>query len=65
MKQKKIDLLPGILFSSDLAIGVGFILGVLTVGDILELSYRFVHFLTGAFKHKAGVRILQSVIIWI
>lgn len=49
----QIDLLPGILSGSDLVLGVGFVLGVHTVADILKVPYLFVVFypvLLGAGK---------------
>jgi len=41
---KQIDLLPKIIKDSDLVLGVGFVLGVQTVADILKIPYRFVIF---------------------
>jgi vancomycin aglycone glucosyltransferase len=40
----QIDLLPAFLKGSDLVLGVGFVLGVHTVADILKIPYRFVIF---------------------
>ncbi len=40
----QIDLLPGLLAGSDLVLGVGFVLGVHTVAEILKVPYRFVIF---------------------
>jgi len=40
----QIDLLPGLIKGSDLVLGVGFVLGVQTVADILRVPYRFVIF---------------------
>ncbi len=42
--QNQIDMLPGIIKGSDLVLGVGFVLGVRTVADILKIPYRFVIF---------------------
>jgi vancomycin aglycone glucosyltransferase len=42
--ENQIDLLPDILKGSDLVLGVGFVLGVHTVADILKVPYRFVIF---------------------
>lgn len=41
---KQINLLPEIIKGSDLVLGVGFILGVPTVADILNIPYRFIVF---------------------
>jgi vancomycin aglycone glucosyltransferase len=40
----QIDLLPGLLEGSDMVLGVGFVLGVHTVADLLKVPYRFVIF---------------------
>jgi len=40
----QIDLLPGILKDSGLLLGVGFVLGLHTVADILKIPYRFIIF---------------------
>jgi vancomycin aglycone glucosyltransferase len=42
--ENQIDLLPELLKGSDLVLGVGFVLGVHTVADILKVPYRFVIF---------------------
>ena len=42
--QDQIDKLPKIIEGSDLVLGVGFVLGVQTVADILKIPYRFVIF---------------------
>jgi vancomycin aglycone glucosyltransferase len=42
--ENQIDLLPALLKGSDLILGVGFVLGVHTVADILKIPYRFVIF---------------------
>ena len=42
--ENQINKLPGILVGSDLVIGVGFVLGVHTVADILKIPYQFVIF---------------------
>jgi len=42
--ENQIDLLPKLLKGSDLVLGVGFVLGVHTVADILKVPYRFVIF---------------------
>lgn len=42
--ENQIDLLPELLQGSDLVLGVGFVLGVHTVADILNVPYRFVIF---------------------
>jgi len=42
--ENQIDLLPELLKGSDLLLGVGFVLGVHTVADILKVPYRFVIF---------------------
>lgn len=42
--ENQIDLLPELLKGSDLVLGVGFVLGVHTVADILNVPYRFVIF---------------------
>jgi vancomycin aglycone glucosyltransferase len=42
--ENQINLLPKILKGSDLVLGVGFVLGVHTVADILKVPYRFVIF---------------------
>ncbi len=42
--ENQINKLPGILTGSDLVIGVGFVLGVHTVADILKIPYQFVIF---------------------
>jgi vancomycin aglycone glucosyltransferase len=42
--ENQIDLLPELLKGSDLVLGVGFVLGVHTVADILKIPYRFVIF---------------------
>ncbi|MFZ5940178.1 MAG: glycosyltransferase [Bacteroidota bacterium] len=38
------DLLPGLIKGSDLVLGVGFVLGVHTAADMLNIPYRFVIF---------------------
>lgn len=40
----QIEMLPDIIYGSDLVLGVGFVLGVHTVADILKIPYRFVVF---------------------
>lgn len=40
----QINLLPELIKGSDLVLGVGFVLGVHTVADILKIPYRFVVF---------------------
>lgn len=42
--ENQINLLPELLKGSDLVLGVGFVLGVHTVADILKVPYRFVIF---------------------
>jgi len=42
--ENQINKLPGLLIGSDLVIGVGFVLGVHSVADILKVPYRFVIF---------------------
>lgn len=42
--ENQIDLLPEIINSSDLVLGVGFVLGVHTVADKLKIPYRLVIF---------------------
>ena len=42
--ENQINLLPELLRGSDLVLGVGFVLGVHTVADILKIPYRFVIF---------------------
>lgn len=42
--ENQIDLLPELLKGSDLILGVGFVLGLNTVADILKIPYRFVIF---------------------
>ena len=42
--ENQIDLLPELIKGSDLLLGVGFVLGVHTVADILKIPYRFVIF---------------------
>jgi vancomycin aglycone glucosyltransferase len=42
--ENQINLLPELLKGSDLVLGVGFVLGVHTVADILKIPYRFVIF---------------------
>lgn len=42
--EKQIDLLPGLLNGVNLVLGVGFVLGVHTVAEILKVPYRFVVF---------------------
>jgi vancomycin aglycone glucosyltransferase len=42
--ENQINKLPGMLKGSDLVIGVGFVLGVHTVADILKIPYQFVIF---------------------
>jgi vancomycin aglycone glucosyltransferase len=42
--ETQINLLPELLKGSDLVLGVGFVLGVHTVADILKVPYRFVVF---------------------
>ncbi len=42
--ENQIDLLPELLKGSDLIIGVGFVLGVHTVADLLKVPYRLVIF---------------------
>jgi vancomycin aglycone glucosyltransferase len=42
--ENQIALLPELLKGSDLILGVGFVLGVHTVADILKIPYRFVIF---------------------
>jgi vancomycin aglycone glucosyltransferase len=41
---RQIDLLPEMIKGADLVLGVGFVLGVHTVADILKVPYRFVIF---------------------
>lgn len=51
--EDQINLLPELIKGSELVLGVGFVLGVHTVADILEVPYRFVVFypsLLGASK---------------
>jgi vancomycin aglycone glucosyltransferase len=52
--EKQINLLPEILKGSDLVLGVGFVLGLHTIADLLKVPYRFVIFypvLLGTSKH--------------
>ena len=42
--ENQINLLPELLRGVDLVLGVGFVLGVHTVADILKVPYRFVVF---------------------
>lgn len=42
--ENQINLLPAIIKGSDLVLGVGFVLGVHTVADLLKVPYRFVVF---------------------
>jgi vancomycin aglycone glucosyltransferase len=42
--ENQINKLPGILIGSDLIIGVGFVLGVHTVAEVLKIPYQFVIF---------------------
>jgi vancomycin aglycone glucosyltransferase len=42
--ENQINLLPELIKGSDLVLGVGFVLGVHTVADILKVPYRFVIF---------------------
>jgi vancomycin aglycone glucosyltransferase len=42
--ENQINLLPDLIKGSDLVLGVGFVLGVHTVADILRVPYRFVIF---------------------
>ena len=42
--ENQIDILPELLKGADLILGVGFVLGVHTVADILKIPYRFVIF---------------------
>jgi vancomycin aglycone glucosyltransferase len=41
---EQIDRLPGLIRGSDLVLGVGFVLGVHTVANLLNVPYRFVMF---------------------